>query len=92
MLATRADGSQTIEEVKGAAGMGNADKKAMLNSLRSQVGDAKITDYAMVLSQSENTPMFDNEQLSPPRLKITLHVVFQWGAPLTAYVYVFFCP
>lgn len=66
VLATRADGSQTIEEVKGAAGMGNADKKAMLNSLRSQVGDARITDYAMVLSQSENTPMFDDEQPTPP--------------------------
>lgn len=37
VLATRADGSQTIEEVKGAAGMGRADKKAMLESLRSQV-------------------------------------------------------
>lgn len=37
VLATRADGSQTVEEAKGAAGMGSADRKAILNSLRSQV-------------------------------------------------------
>lgn len=37
VLATRADGSQTVEEVKGAAGKGAADKKAILNSLRAQV-------------------------------------------------------
>lgn len=37
VLATRADGSQTVEEVKGAAGRGAADKKAILNSLRGQV-------------------------------------------------------
>eukprot|EP00752_Nemacystus_decipiens_P010992 g9769.t1 len=36
VLATRADGTQTVEEVKGAAGMGAADKKAILNSLRAQ--------------------------------------------------------
>ncbi|CAM9273897.1 unnamed protein product [Pylaiella littoralis] len=36
VLATRADGSQTVEEAKGAAGMGSADKRAILNSLRSQ--------------------------------------------------------
>eukprot|EP00903_Cladosiphon_okamuranus_P013063 g12184.t1 len=36
VLATRADGSQTVEEVKGAAGKGAADKKAILNSLRAQ--------------------------------------------------------
>lgn len=68
VLATRADGSQTIEEVKGAAGMGNADKKAMLNSLRSQVGDARMTTvlYAKVLSQNENsTDLFSDEQSTP---------------------------
>lgn len=36
VLATRGDGRQTVEEVKGGAGMGNADKAAMLQSLRSQ--------------------------------------------------------
>ncbi|CAN0302723.1 unnamed protein product, partial [Hapterophycus canaliculatus] len=36
VLATRADGSQTVEKVEGAAGMGSADKKAILNSLRCQ--------------------------------------------------------
>lgn len=40
VLATRADGSQTVEEAKGAAGMGSADKRAILNSLRSQVSHA----------------------------------------------------
>ncbi|CBN74096.1 conserved unknown protein [Ectocarpus siliculosus] len=54
VLATRADGSQTIEEVKGAAGMGNSDKKAMLNSLRSQ--GLNVTSVALFGSVDSTEP------------------------------------
>ena len=37
VLATRADGTQTVEEVKDAASIGQSDTRAMLASLRAQV-------------------------------------------------------